>query len=289
MADAETTVTPTAPADADDWSVPPRAEAASAAEPSLVVDVDGFEGPLDLLLTLARNQKVDLSKISILALAEQYIAFVEKARQLRLELAADYLVMAAWLAYLKSRLLLPATDDGGDEPSAAELAEALAFRLRRLEAMREAAARLVGRDRLGRDVFPRGAPEPVAVDRVDVWQAGLYDLLEAYATQRQRQIVGRVHVRRRAVWALADAREILERLVGRLADWMPIETFLAPYMPTAELRPTVRASAFSASLELVREGKLEIRQSGAFSPLFIRTARPDEREPDEPPAGEGAS
>jgi segregation and condensation protein A len=260
-----------APAVGEDWSVAP---VSSPAEPSLVIDVEGFEGPLDLLLTLARNQKVDLAKISILALAEQYLAFIERLRQLRLELAADYLVMAAWLAYLKSRLLIPEVKGDDDEPTAEELAEILAFRLRRLEAMREAAGKLINRDRLGRDVFARGAPEPVDVARLDRWDATLYDLLAAYAVQRQREIVTSVHVRRRTVWGLADAREILERLLGRIVDWAPVETFLAPYMTTPDMRPTVRASAFSAALELVREGRLELRQSGPFRPLYIRTAEP---------------
>jgi segregation and condensation protein A len=277
-----------APAGEGDWPEGP-ARTPVPAEPTLVIDVDGFEGPLDLLLTLARNQKVDLGRISILALADQYLAFIEQLRQLRLEMAADYLVMAAWLAYLKSRLLLPEPVGDDDEPTAEELAEILAFRLRRLEAMREAAGRLVARDRLGRDVFPRGAPEPVAIARLATYDARLYDLLAAYAAQRQRHIVNSVQVRRRAVWALADAREILERLLGRVVEWAPVESFLIPYMVSPEMRPTVRASAFSAALELVREGRLELRQSGAFQPLWIRAASrgPGEDEPGgEPVAAE---
>lgn len=258
--------------DDGDWTRP--VATVPDAEPSLIIDVDGFEGPLDLLLTLARNQKVDLSRISILALADQYLAFIEELRRLRLELAADYLVMAAWLAYLKSRLLLPSVESTPDEPSAEDLAEILAFRLRRLEAMRDAAAALVGRARLGRDVFPRGAPEPVDVRRAPVWDASLYDLLSAYAAQRQRQMASRVHVRRRAVWSLADARDILARLLGRPMDWTPVESFLLPYMTSPEMRATVRASAFSAALELVREGRLELRQAGAFAPIYLRTPGP---------------
>lgn len=254
----------------EDWpetASPPPDDAAA-----LIIDVDGFEGPLDLLLTLARNQKVDLSRISILALAEQYLAFVDEARQLRLELAADYLVMAAWLAYLKSRLLIPEVSADDDEPTGEELASLLAFRLKRLEAMREAAGRLVARDRLGRDVFARGAPEPIVIAETHLYEATLYDLLTAYADQRQRRIEARVHVRRRAVWSLADAREILERLIGRAVDWMPIETFLAPYI-TPDQVATVRASAFSAALEMVREGRMELRQAEAFGPLYLR--KPD--------------
>ncbi|WP_319773648.1 ScpA family protein [Breoghania sp.] len=237
--------------------------------PALLVDVDGYEGPLDLLLTLARNQKVDLARISILALAEQYLAFVNEARKLRLELAADYLVMAAWLAYLKSRLLLPEQKDD-DEPTGEELAAALAFRLRRLEAMREAAARLMNRNRLGRDVFARGAPEAVSVVRKSEWDATIFDLLMAYASQRQRNSVTSVSVGRRTVWSLADARTILTRLVGGVAEWAPIDSYLISYITKPEERATVLASAFSASLELVREGKIELRQSETFSPLYIR-------------------
>lgn len=264
---------------AEDWTKPVRTVPGPAdpiaqgdAEPKLVIDVAGFEGPLDLLLSLARAQKVDLAKISILALAEQYLAFIEEVRQTRLELAADYLVMAAWLAYLKSRLLLP-NPPADDEPTGAELAAALAFRLRRLEAMREAAARLMDRPRLGREVFARGRPEPIALVRRDHYEATLYELLTAYAAQRQRQMVSTVRVAKRTVWSLADAREILERLIGRVADWTPIDQFLGTYM-TRETRATVIASSFSASLELVREGKLELKQTAPFAPLFIRQPLP---------------
>jgi segregation and condensation protein A len=267
------TLFPLPPAD-DDWSSPVRGpgEAASVeGEPVLVVDVSGFEGPLDLLLALARSQKVDLARISILALADQYLAFIDAVRSTRLELAADYLVMAAWLAYLKSRLLLP-SPAADDEPSGEELAAALAFRLRRLEAIRAAAGRLVNRNRLGRDVFARGAPEPIALVRQETYTATLYDILSAYAALRQRQMATPVRVARRGVWALADAREILERLIGRVGDWTPIQTFLARYM-TPEMRATVIASSFTASLELVKEGRLEMRQTGPFAPLYIRARR----------------
>lgn len=244
---------------------PDRKEGNSA----LVVDVDGFEGPLDLLLALARTQKVDLAKISILALAEQYLAYIEQLRQLRLELAADYLVMAAWLAYLKSRLLLPAPSPD-EEPSGEEMAAALAFRLRRLEAMRDAAAKLVNRDRLGREVFSRGMPEPVEVIQHSDYAATLYDLLTAYASQRQRQMVSVVHVRRRQVWSLAEAREVLTRMIGSIADWTPVDVFLSPWIQTPEMRATVLASSFSASLELVREGRVELRQTAPFASLYMR-------------------
>ncbi|WP_350334163.1 segregation and condensation protein A [Coralliovum pocilloporae] len=241
----------------------------AASEPSLVVDVDGFEGPLDLLLSLARSQKVDLSKISILELAEQYLGFIAELRQMRIELAADYLVMAAWLAYLKSRLLLPEPEED-DEPSGEELAAILAFKLQRLEAMRDAARRLVNRDRLGRDVHGRGMPEQVIVESRSVFSATLYDLLIAYASQRQRQSVSTVHVRQRKVWSLQDARDILTRLMGGLKDWTPIDRFLVDYLVTPEQRATVLASSFSASLELVREGQLELRQSEPFASLYVK-------------------
>lgn len=234
-----------------------------------MVDVDGFEGPLDLLLAMARTQKVDLAKISILALAVQYLEFVEKARSLRLELAADYLVMAAWLAYLKSRLLLPAPE-GDAEPTGEELANMLAFRLQRLEAMREAATQLMNRNRLGRDVFARGDPEPVVIDRHRNYSANLYDLLTAYASQRQRQSVSSVTITRREVWSLSDARDIIVRLIGKLADWTPLNGFLLEYLDDPEDRAGVLASSFAASLELVREGALEIQQTGNFAPIYLR-------------------
>ena len=198
-------------------------------EPALVIDVDGFEGPLDLLLHLARNQKVDLARISVLALAEQYLAFVESARRIRIELAADYLVMAAWLAYLKSRLLIPQTRND-DEASGEEMAAQLAFRLKRLEAMRDAATRLVNRNRLGRDVFARGAPEHTVVEKIPEYSASLYDLLTAYAAQRQRQSITQVTIEKRQVWSLADARSMLTRMIGELADWTALDHFLLRYL-----------------------------------------------------------
>ncbi len=238
-------------------------------EDLLVVDVEGFEGPLDLLLCLAREQKVDLARISILSLAEQFLAFVEAARVKRLEIAADYLVMAAWLAYLKSRLLLP-DEEIDDEPSGDELAAALAFRLRRLEAMREAAARLMNRNRLGQQVFARGAPEATIINRHNQFSASLYDLLEAYAAQRQRQFVQFVTIARRSVVSLQEARALLMRLIGESVDWAPIDTYLIDYLSMPETRATAKASSLSASLELVREGHIELRQTSVFSPLYVR-------------------
>ena len=238
-------------------------------DPSLVVDVAGFEGPLDLLLHLARNQKVDLARISILALAEQYLAFIEKVRALRLELAADYLVMAAWLAFLKSKLLIP-KQPGEEGESGEELAAVLQFRLKRLEAMRDGSARLVNRNRLGRDVFARGMPEMVIVEKRNSFSASLYDLLTAYAQQRQRQAINNVTIARRAVWSLKDAREVLARLVGSVGDWTALDSFLIEYLAAPEEKRTAMASSFAATLEMVREGKLEVRQDQVFAPIYLR-------------------
>ena len=238
-------------------------------EPALMIDVEGFEGPLDLLLTLARQQKVDLAKISILALADQYLAFIEAARKLRLEIAADYLVMAAWLAYLKSRLLLPEQHEP-DGLSAEDMATALALRLRRLEAIRQVAEQLLNRPQLGREVFQRGQPEPIAEIKRPEWTATLYDLLSAYAGQRQKQARAFVRVPKRTVWSLAEAREAIERLIGRATDWCVLDEYLIAYVIEPSLTATVRASSFAAMLELVREGRLEVHQHQAFAPLYVR-------------------
>jgi segregation and condensation protein A len=244
-------------------------------EPALVVDVGGYEGPLDLLLTLARQQKVDLAKISILALADQYLTFIEAARKIRLELAADYLVMAAWLAFLKSRLLLP-EPPSAEGPSAEEMATALANRLRRLEAIREAANRLMNRPQFQRDIFPRGNPETIAEIRHPKFTATLYDLLTAYAAQRQQRVLASVHLAKRTVWSLAEARASLERLVG-MADvdhWSCLDEFLMGYVVDPTQRATVFASSFAAALELVREGEMELNQKQAFAPLYFRKCSP---------------
>ena len=243
--------------------------AAAPDEPALVVDVEGFEGPLDVLLMLARTQKVDLAKISILALADQYLAFIEAARRLRLELAADYLVMAAWLAYLKSRLLLPDTH-APEGQTAEDMANALALRLKRLEAIRDVAQRLFGRPQLDRDVFSRGAPEPIAHVKRAQWTATLYDLLSAYTAQRQRQALSHLHFAKRAVWSLAEAREVLERLIGQSSDWSRLDQYLIAYVVEPELAATVFASSFASALELVREGHAEIHQHEAFAPIYMR-------------------
>jgi len=259
---------PRRPADGSDWEFDPVAVEAEGE--TLVVDVEGFEGPLDLLLAMARTQKVDIARISVLALAQQYLDFIGEARRLRLEIAADYLVMAAWLTFLKSKLLLPAEHDEEGEPSGEELAQLLAFRLKRLGAMRDAAAQLMTRKRLGRDVFARGMPEPLRITRKSTCQANLYDLLKAYAEQRQRTSVRTLQMRPRTVWSLKEARVELERLLGMSCDWAPLDELLAEFLVGPELRKTALASSFTATLEMTREGALEIRQAKLFAPLLIR-------------------
>src|SRR4029078_5007287 len=238
-------------------------------EPALLIDVEGFEGPLDLLLALARQQKVALAKISILALAGQYLVFIEEARKLRLELAADYLVMAAWLAYLKSRLRLPeaASPDG---PSAEDMANALAWRLKRLEAFRELSVQLMGRPQLQRDVFQRGDPEPVADIKHPQWTATLYDLLTAYARQRQQAAFNHVQFKKRSVWALQEARDILERMIGQASDWARLDQCLIEYLVAPSMRARVVASSLAATLEMVREGVMEVHQQSPFAPIYLR-------------------
>ncbi|MBX6426623.1 MAG: segregation/condensation protein A [Variibacter sp.] len=265
---------------AEDQPFEAQQAAVPADEPALIVDVEGFEGPLDLLLTLARQQKVDLTKISILALADQYLAFIEAARKLHLELAADYLVMAAWLAYLKSRLLIPTTGES-EGPSAADMATALAFRLRRLEAIRAAAEALTARPQLGRDFFARGMPEPVTAVKRPEWSATLYDLLSAYASQR-RKALARVRFAPRTVWSLAEARAVLERLVGSAQDWSRLDEFLIAYVVEPSMRATVFASSFAATLEMVREGHIEVHQDSAFAPIYVR-----KRVASDAPTGDG--
>ena len=235
----------------------------------LTLDIDGWEGPLDLLLTLARTQKVDLAKISILALVEQYLAFIQDAKKLKLEIAADYLVMAAWLAYLKSCLLLPKEQEA--DPSPEELAMRLQLRLQRLSAMREAGARLMAGDRLGRDVFLRGAPEGLRVVKRAAWTAELYDLITAYGSIRARMEPAVHVVSRRPVMTLDEALNRVERLLGARLEWAEIRSFL-PDSQDAEYRRSALASSFVATLELARQGKLQLDQQSAFAPLYIRAA-----------------
>jgi segregation and condensation protein A len=249
-----------------DWAEPVRRPPGEAV---LTVCVESWEGPLDLLLALARTQKVDLREISILALVAQYLRFIEEAAELRLELAADYLVMAAWLAYLKSGLLLPR--EAQPDPSPEELALRLHLRLQRLEAMREAGARLMARDRIGRDVFARPAPEGLHRPRTIVWRAGLFDLIQAYGQVRART-APRVHiVHRRAVMTLDEAIERVSRLVGVAIDWAELGCFL-PETRDPQLRRSALASSFVAALELARQGRLDIRQEAIFAPLYLRRA-----------------
>ncbi|MGI3167713.1 segregation and condensation protein A [Pseudooceanicola sp. C21-150M6] len=242
---------------------------------ALIVDVDGFEGPLDLLLTLARTQKVDLLKISVLHLAEQYLIFVEKARELRIELAADYLVMAAWLAFLKSRLLLP-PDPEEDGPSGEELAAHLAFQLERLAAMREMAARLMARDQLGRDFFARGAAQHVERLRTVEYSANLLDLMQAYARIRTRDEFRPYVMDRDNVFTMEQALDRMRPMIGFAGQW----TDILSYMPQGwdndpGRRRSATAATFAAALELVKEGHAEIRQTGTFEPIHLRSRTRD--------------
>ena len=234
---------------------------------TLTLTLDGWEGPLDLLLTLARAQKVDLHAISILALVEQYLAYIEDAKLLRLEIAADYLVMAAWLAYLKSCLLLPRDPEA--DPSPEELAWRLQQRLQRLDAMREAGARLLGRDRIGRDVFARAAPEGLRLVRKSAWQASAFDLFAAYGRVKARTQPAMHVVANRAVMTLEDAIQRVSALIGRALDWTTLEAFL-PITADPAYRRSALASSFVAALELARQGKLELEQEAPFADLMVR-------------------
>lgn len=270
IADVEARILPTPPSQGNLF-VAPNAE--QSKPEALLIDVDGFEGPLDVLLTLARGQKVDLRRISILQLAEQYLAFVSAARKMRIELAADYLVMAAWLAYLKSRLLLP-PPDCEDGPSAEELAERLAFQLERLEAMRKSAAKLLARDQLGRDTFARGEQEALTIKKRVQWDASLSDVLKAYAHIKTRSDYQPLHMSRAPVFALDEAVKRLADLMGAAIEW----TTLASYLPsewcgTPERRSSALASHFAATLELVKRGDAEIRQDDDFGPIWLRAPK----------------
>ena len=253
-----------------DWEASGLEDMPIAGE-TFVVDIDGFEGPLDLLLALARTQKVDLAKVSILALVEQYLGFIAEAQRLRLEIAADYLVMAAWLAYLKSRLLLPREKDNVETASAEEMAQKLSFRLMRLNAMREQVAILMNRRLLDRDVFARGQPEHVKVTRDTTYTATVYDLLKAYADQRRRTIRVVHVVKARRVWSIKEARLRLEKLVGGTAgDWAQLDLFLEQFLPKNEEERSALASSFGATLEMAREGLIELRQDEPFAPIYMR-------------------
>jgi segregation and condensation protein A len=252
--------------------------AAPADEQSaLVVDLDVYEGPIDVLLTLARDQKVDLKQISILKLADQYLAFIERAREraerFRIEIAADYLVMAAWLAFLKSRLLLPPPPEAAAvEPSPAEMAAALSFQLRRLQAMQEAGTRLLARAQLGRDVFPRGAPEGLKVVAKPVYDVSLYDMLKAYGDYKNRVTRhGRLEIAASELYSMEMAIERLSGMLGRIPDWATLQTFL-PAGLSGLVGRSALAATFAAGLELVRTGRLQIRQDRLFGPIYVRKA-----------------
>ncbi len=252
------------------FSEDPVSVADRLAAEALIVDVDGFEGPLDVLLTLSRTQKVDLRKISVLALAQQYLAFVEKARALRIELAADYLVMAAWLAFLKSRLLLP-PDPDDEGPSGEELAAHLAFQLERLQAMRDVAARLMARDQLGRDFFKRGQGEDVTRIRTVTYSATLLDLMQGYARIRTRDEFRPFVMDRDAVFTMEQALERMRPLIGFAGTWTDMETYLPQGWDADPVRRrSATAATFAASLELVKEGHMEIKQSDTFAPIQLR-------------------
>jgi segregation and condensation protein A len=249
-----------------------------AEKDAFVLALDGFEGPLDVLLALARDQKVDITRISILALAEQYLAFIQRAQALKLDLAADYLVMAAWLAYLKSKLLLPQTKTE-DEPSGAEMAEALAFQLRRLESVRDVVKRLMARPQKGVDFFVRGASEDLPVATRVVYQVSLFELLKGYADQKRRKGGEVLAIRERAeIFSVEDALRRLQSLMGRTPDWTTLQSYLPEGLRPGLNRKSALATTFAATLELVKSGKAMLRQERPFGPIFVRNATRDAEE-----------
>ena len=256
----------------DEWEGQQECLPANATDGAFIVDIEGFEGPLDLMLALARTHKLDLTHISILYLAEQYLLFVNKAQQLRLDIAADYLVMAAWLTYLKSRLLLPVESEDDEEMSGDEMATRLAFRLKRLEAMRGAGKLLLEGNQLHAHFFPRGQPEGITILRTSQYEADIYDLLSAYAAGRLRKVVSVVRPgrERRKVWSIKQARSQLEKIIGFGCEWAPIDVLLADFLNDPLEGRTALAASFGASLELARDGVLELRQDSAFNHLYLR-------------------
>jgi segregation and condensation protein A len=245
------------------------------AKDGLVLDLEGYEGPIDMLLQLARDQKVDITKISILALADQYLAFVREARRLRLELAADYLVMAAWLAYLKSRLLLPEPEADSDEPSGAEMAAALKFHLQRLQAMQEAGKQIMALPQLGRDRFARGAEERLPRQTTVVYDVSLYELLKAYGEIRQRAEAGGLRILSLNLYSVESALRRLEALIGSLPGWQTLASFLPADLRDDLTLRSALASTFAASLELCKSGKMDIRQDGTYGPIYLRRKMPE--------------
>ncbi len=266
----------TSPVPANDSAPDDGFESASPdyvlSDDALVLALDGFEGPIDLLLTLSREHKIDITKISILALAEQYLAFINRARELKLEIAADYLVMAAWLAYLKSRLLLPVqgNDEDGEDP--AELAARLAFQLQRLEAMQNVAQVLLDRPRLGQDFFPRGMPEKSRVNQITTYNASLFDLLRAYGNVNRRTETSTLRITPTSLYSMDQAVQRLRAILGNIPEWATLEQYLPPDLGDPLVRRSAMASTFAATLELVREGLLDVQQSGVFAPIMIRKA-----------------
>ena len=267
----ETQGIPSAPAGDEPFDAPVRTAAEETDPDALIVRLDAYEGPMDVLLDLARRQKVDLIKISVLTLVEQYLAFIEEARARKLEIAADYLVMASWLTYLKSKLLLPKQDENGDEPTADEMAAQLAFQLQRLEAMRAAADKIMELPQRGKEFFARGMPEGVRVIRKTEWQADMYDLLQAYSAQRIKGVDATIKYTPPKVFQIEEARARLERILGHIPEWAELSA-ISPIDEIDAPRASVIASSFNASLEYAKSGQLELRQSGPFQPLYLRSA-----------------
>ena len=265
----------------DGWSDFAANDGTAYATP-LVVDLQGYEGPLDVLLALARTQKVDITQISILALAEQYLKFIAEARRLSLEIAADYLVMAAWLAYLKSKLLLPDPDDDGDEPSGPEMAARLTWQLKRIEAFRDAGAKIMARDRLGRDVFKRGQPEGIRQIRSSTYEVTLFELLRAYAIQKESKGIAEISLPQRHLYTVEQALERLANLLGSIPGWERLESFLPPELRVGPGSKGALAATLSASLELAKTGKLTVSQGETFGPIYLkRSDRHDQEAADQ--------
>lgn len=241
----------------------------------LVLSLDGFEGPLDLLLALSRSKKIDLLALSISELASQYILYIENLKKQRLEIAGDYLVMAAWLTFLKSKLLIPSPPGEGDELSGDELAARLAFRLKRLDAMRKCAKQLMARPQLGQDFYGRGAPEGVSITVKHMFKADSYQLFKAYSGTRRRTVGGELKVKRREVWSIKKARSRLEAMLGMPVGWAPIHDLIAAFLQSEDLQKTTVASTFGASLEMARDGVVELRQEGHFKPLYLKSRHQD--------------
>ena len=241
----------------------------------LIVNLEGYEGPLDVLLVLAKSQKVDLMQISILQLTEQYLVFIAKVRERNLELAADYLVMAAWLAYLKSNLLIP-REESGEELSAEEMAERLKLQLKKLEAIRQVSEKLMNLPRLGSDFFERGMPEGIRLIRTPEYYSSLYDLMKSYADQRYKTAYSSMTIERPPVYAMEDALVRLQRMIGSVPEWTRLETFLPREYSAGKGARTGVAGTLAASMELVREGLIEVQQLMPFGPVFIKSKKDDD-------------